>query len=196
MLSLLIVLATFAHATIWPQPQSMIFAGGSVTTCPSFQFLSMQPNPIVNRAFQRYQQLIFGTESRKAASNQRRTVCLESLVVSMQSPAIVTVDPFIDESYSLDVHAESSNATLKANTFVGVLRGLETFSQIFGSPNATATIAAVSIVDSPRFPWRGIMIDTARHYLPLATMLHVLDAMVIVLSLSSRLLIVKCTFHY
>lgn len=34
----------------------------------------------------------------------------------------------------------------------------------------------ISISDSPRFPWRGIMIDTARHFLPLPAVLHVVDA--------------------
>eukprot|EP01135_Chromosphaera_perkinsii_P001548 Nk52_evm18s207 gene=Nk52_evmTU18s207 len=35
----------------------------------------------------------------------------------------------------------------------------------------------VAINDAPRFPYRGVMIDTSRHFLPLATILTNLDAM-------------------
>lgn len=94
----------------------------------------------------------------------------------MQNYTLANVLPGMDESYSLVVDNVGDTGTLKAANFVGVLRGLETFAQLFSSPSAIA-IPAVAIQDSPRFSWRGLMIDTARHFLPLQTILHALDGM-------------------
>lgn len=55
-----------------------------------------------------------------------------------------------DESYSLDV--SDSRAFLKAQTVVGVLRGLETFLQLLEGDGKGYFIPAVNIQDKPRFP--------------------------------------------
>jgi len=39
------------------------------------------------------------------------------------------------------------------------------------------TCAPVSIVDAPRFPWRGFLIDTSFNFLTVDTIKRVLDAM-------------------
>ncbi|KAB0338806.1 hypothetical protein FD754_024323, partial [Muntiacus muntjak] len=55
---------------------------------------------------------------------------------------------------------------------------LETFSQLIYQDSYGTFIAnESSIVDSPRFPHRGILIDTSRHFLPVKTILKTLDAM-------------------
>ena len=68
-----------------------------------------------------------------------------------------------DESYELEVPA-TGPATLHAKTVYGALRGLETFSQLinFDFDTGTYTVADApwSITDTPRFPHRGLMIDT------------------------------------
>ncbi len=80
-----------------------------------------------------------------------------------------------DESYTLDV--TSSGATLTAPGPLGVLHGFETFLQLVQStPNGFAA-PAVHIEDKPRFPWRGLMIDVSRHFVPLDAIKHNIDAM-------------------
>jgi len=44
------------------------------------------------------------------------------------------------------------------------------------SPDGFAA-AAVTIHDQPRFPWRGLMIDSARHFIPLEVIKRNLDGM-------------------
>jgi hexosaminidase len=80
-----------------------------------------------------------------------------------------------DESYQLDVSA--SGARLAARTVTGVLRGLETFAQLAGPGPEGFQVPAIHIEDQPRFPWRGLMLDVSRHWMPLAVVERNLDAM-------------------
>ena len=89
----------------------------------------------------------------------------------------------MDESYSISVSA--SGATLNAPTVWGALRGLETVSQLArhtwttsdaGAVNASFNeICAIEIVDAPRFPFRGLMIDTSRHFMPVSVIKQVIE---------------------
>ncbi len=76
-----------------------------------------------------------------------------------------------DESYQLDV--SSSGAHLKAATVTGALRGLETLVQLIDG----SAVPGVHIEDHPRFPWRGLMLDVSRHWMPVAVVERNLDAM-------------------
>eukprot|EP01134_Creolimax_fragrantissima_P008184 CFRG8184T1 len=67
-----------------------------------------------------------------------------------------------DDSYKLEVNAEQ--ATLVSNTPYGALYGLETFLQLVQITPADAEIPAIFIEDSPRFKWRGVLIDSVRHF--------------------------------
>src|ERR1019366_8924567 len=80
-----------------------------------------------------------------------------------------------DESYTLDVTSE--RALLKAPTRAGALHGLETFGQLVTLAQDGFEVAAVHIEDNPRFPWRGLMLDSARHWMPLEVVKRNLDAM-------------------
>jgi hexosaminidase len=80
-----------------------------------------------------------------------------------------------DESYRLDI--SSSGAKLNAPTTLGVMHGLQTFLQLVQTTGAGFAVPAVSIEDSPRFPWRGLMIDVGRHFIPLDVLKRNLDGM-------------------
>ncbi|HEY1404427.1 MAG TPA: family 20 glycosylhydrolase, partial [Pyrinomonadaceae bacterium] len=80
-----------------------------------------------------------------------------------------------DESYTLEV--SDRQAVLKSVTAVGALRGLETFLQLLDSDRDGYFIPSVRIQDRPRFPWRGLLIDVARHYQPMEVLKRNLDAM-------------------
>ena len=94
----------------------------------------------------------------------------------------------MDESYTLDLDG-SGTCAIRARTFVGALYGLETLSQLVLSDGKAATPlssqspsyrveqAPWHIEDSPRFPFRGLMVDTARHFLPLNALRRQIDGM-------------------
>ena len=80
-----------------------------------------------------------------------------------------------DESYNLEIGDKQAKLTAPAT--VGAMRGLETFLQLLEGDKDGFYFPAVSISDKPRFPWRGLMIDSARHFQPLEVLKRNLDAM-------------------
>jgi hexosaminidase len=83
--------------------------------------------------------------------------------------------PVEDESYTLRVRP--LELSLSAQTPYGVLHGLETLLQLVERTDTSVSIPAVTIEDRPRFPWRGLMIDVSRHWMPREVILRNLDAM-------------------
>ncbi len=74
-------------------------------------------------------------------------------------------DSLGSEGYSLTV--TSSAITITAPTPEGLFYGAVTLWQIITAKplqGVSILVPAVSIVDAPRFSWRGLMLDSARHY--------------------------------
>lgn len=80
-----------------------------------------------------------------------------------------------DESYVLNI--DSSGISLKAKTDIGAIRGLETLLQLQQTNSESYYFPEVKIQDKPRFPWRGLMIDVARHFQPVEVIKRNLDGM-------------------
>jgi hexosaminidase len=58
-----------------------------------------------------------------------------------------------------------------------VLHGLQTFLQLVQITPSGFAAPSVTIKDQPRFPWRGLLIDVSRHFIPLDVMKRNLDGM-------------------
>jgi hexosaminidase len=58
-----------------------------------------------------------------------------------------------------------------------VLRGLETFRQLVVPGPAGLDAPVVDIQDHPRFPWRGLHLDVARHWMPIEVVKRNIDGM-------------------
>ncbi len=98
-----------------------------------------------------------------------------ALVVHADQPGKAVQELGEDETYSLEV--TPSGAKINAPTTLGAIRGLETFLQLVQVTPEGFTIPAVTIRDQPRFPWRGLMIDVSRHFMPLDVLKRNLDGM-------------------
>ena len=81
----------------------------------------------------------------------------------------------MDESYVLTVAPEG--VTLAAPETWGALRGLETLLDLIEPGPGGLSLPAVTIKDRPRFPWRGLMIDSGRHFMPVEVLKRNLDGM-------------------
>lgn len=83
--------------------------------------------------------------------------------------------PDSDESYDLDVTPQG--ATITANSRFGALHGMETLLQLLQNDGENTYLPLVKIHDNPRFAWRGVLLDSARHFLPISTIKRQLDGM-------------------
>ncbi|KAJ1936626.1 Glucosamine-6-phosphate isomerase (Glucosamine-6-phosphate deaminase) (GNPDA) (GlcN6P deaminase), partial [Linderina macrospora] len=138
-------------------------------------------SPVVSDAVNRYRDII-NRESFLAPVDFNRGVLktqgdFQGLVVSVENTD-ETLGLETDESYTLDVPV-SGKASLKAKSPYGVVRGLETFSQLVSSNGYGKVVAntPISIKDAPKFPHRGILFDTSRNWFSVDAVKHTLDAM-------------------
>lgn len=79
----------------------------------------------------------------------------------------------VDESYTLETLADG--VRLQAATTWGALHAVSTLRQICTLHDLSAH--GLSIEDHPRFSWRGLLVDVARHFIPLDVLLRVVDGM-------------------
>ena len=186
------------NETMWIDASSFRF------TTPSGTPPSSSP---LAAAFDRFFVVCFGshrTSANRAASGAGGIQPLSELIVRVQdqdTPLVLGVD----ESYTLTITQSQApasrgakesggegstgvsssvggwTATLDAPTLYGAYHGLETFAQLvrfdFSSQAYKVQGAPLSIVDAPRFAWRELMVDTARHFLPPVVLNSVVDSM-------------------
>ncbi len=81
-----------------------------------------------------------------------------------------------EERYTLE--CSGGAAVLAAPTVTGILRAMATLGQLL-APTATGgyLVPAVRVVDAPRYPWRGLSLDVARHFFGLDDVKRVVSLM-------------------
>ncbi|MEO3820864.1 beta-N-acetylhexosaminidase [Plantactinospora sp. B24E8] len=94
----------------------------------------------------------------------------------------LSVDPALPaEGYRLRVRPDG--VTVTGGTPAGVFYGAQTLLQLLPptvyrrAPVSSGpwTVPVVEIDDRPRFGWRGFMLDVARHFMPVAGVLRIID---------------------
>nr|XP_026243573.1 beta-hexosaminidase subunit alpha [Urocitellus parryii] len=177
--------ATWATA-LWPWPQYIQTSHRYYNLSPyKFQFRyhsrsAAQPGcSVLDEAFLRYRKVLFGSGPwpRPNLSEKQEKIKKNKLVVSV-STAGCTDFPTLEslENYTLTIN--DKRILLVSHSVWGALRGLETFSQVvWRSSDGAFFVNKTKIEDFPRFPHRGLLLDTSRHYLPLFSILDTLDVM-------------------
>ncbi len=81
------------------------------------------------------------------------------------------------EGYTLNV--SSKNIILEGKSFAGIYYGLQTLKQLLPSikQKETIKIQGCSIIDQPRFRWRGLMLDVSRHFFTVEEVKAYIDQM-------------------
>ena len=160
-----------AVVALWPQPRSLTTGNTALRLSPGFSIttsFSSPPQDLVSaisrtESFLRddkLQRLVVGRGASDAQAAQSAKVLSRlSLSLTGSNPAeSITKEvqkPYEerDESYSLSVPSDGSGATLKANTTLGLFRGLTTFSQLWYDVNGItySLETPMDIEDTPAF---------------------------------------------
>lgn len=90
-----------------------------------------------------------------------------------------------DESYQLNITSSGKVilAQVQAETIFGARHGLETLSQLVTkrtdgmNRNGLVMIKNAQLSDKPIYQHRGLLVDTARHFIPMNVILRILDGM-------------------
>ncbi|XP_004070040.1 beta-hexosaminidase subunit alpha isoform X1 [Oryzias latipes] len=169
---------------VWPLPHALTSSVEQYPLNPqTFAFdygkhsATQQGCSLLDAAFRRYFLLIFPDYT---AENGQLEVAANnsfSLYISTDHNDCENY-PNDDSSERYNLSVSAGQASLNAATVWGILRGLETFSQlVYQDDLGSYFVNETFIEDFPRFQFRGVLLDTSRHYLPVHAILKTLDAM-------------------
>lgn len=159
-----------------PQPNSIKIAEGQFLITSSTKFRvksnSKQLKDYVSRMIKRIE---FKSETFFKNKSLQDTIRNHEILIEA-SENIDTLTIETDESYELSVSKNQIHINAKTN--IGAYRGIETLLQLIQRDNQDgAYIKGIIIKDNPRFPWRGLLIDVCRHWIPNYIIKRNIDAM-------------------
>jgi hexosaminidase len=160
--------------TLMPQPSTMTVDSGSLALTSTFAVETPATHDerlqhAIDRAVRRAEMATGLPHAGTGVTPKTK------LVVKVDRPGDAVQSINEDESYSLKVTDES--AEIDAATDVGAMHGLETLIQLIQPGGEGYILPAITIRDTPRFRWRGLMIDCGRHFEPVAVIKRTLDGM-------------------
>ncbi|CRK88449.1 CLUMA_CG002241, isoform A [Clunio marinus] len=176
---------------IWPHPKSQASSVNFNTIRPTvFNFdIVGSTCDILEKALERYKNIIL-IQLRKVRfrvtntplDNKWRNVPeylghIDSVKIDLKTKCEKNPYLGMDESYKITI--SQSKGTIEAYSIWGMLRGVESFSQLlYVAPDARSlVINETQVVDEPRFPHRGLLVDTSRHFVSMPVLEQILDGM-------------------
>ena len=89
---------------------------------------------------------------------------------------ITSYDTLVPEGFHR-IMVDESGVLLESNSEVGLFYALQTLNQLLPSGEGQRKIQGMTIVDYPRFPYRGLHLDVGRHFFPVSFIKQYIDWM-------------------
>ena len=163
--------------SIWPQPQQL-------STSDDFYSLSSNVDivyadnskrcEVVDAAMDRYGTLIRKKLSTSSHLKWSPVDTIDTVEIIVANCEQYPSDGML-ESYTLAVDDQTVN--IYGGAEWGVLHALETLSQMIHEVDGRRGLNHTTIADFPRFGFRGMLIDTSRHFLPISTIKAMISAL-------------------
>ena len=161
-----------------PQPVSLIEGNGSFLI-PANLSIIIPKNEEVKKIAAAFSTQVSGATGYKINTKEGNTPAAKSITFLLSADKTIP-----DEGYRLKVN--SAGVTLTAKKPAGIFYGVQTLLQLFPpeiqrklpADRKEWNIPAVTIEDSPRFGWRGLMLDVSRHFFTVAQVKDYIDQMV------------------
>lgn len=162
----------YADPLLLPQPVAIQAKPGQFRLDDSVVFnppSSAALTVVANRFAQRLQRQT-GINLQQQGTGSSKRLNFELTGASSAIP-----QPDMQEQYQLSVDAQQ--ITLQAVSPFGLSRGVETLLQLIQHDSSGYYLPHLEISDAPRFAWRGLLLDPARRFLPVAVLYRQLDIM-------------------
>ncbi len=159
--------SAMAQVNIIPKPASLQVGNGTFTITPSTK-ISLSTAGLNRQAafFNDYLQKFYGFKLPLAQGSKagKNSIVLGYNKLNGSKPG----------AYSLEVN--NHGVTIGGDNAAGVFYGIQTLIQLLpAQPSKELAIQQVSIVDSPRFAYRGMMLDVGRHFFPVKDVKKFID---------------------
>ena len=160
--SMLSAHAADANYNVVPLPKSVVMAKGlpfNLTNATTIVYEGTNPEMKRNARFlSEYIQQASGIKTAVLDKRDKKAAAI-----------VLTIDPKVAgaEAYRLSVN--NKQVTIAASTPAGVFYGIQTLRKSLPvqTTGEAITLPAVTVADAPRFGYRGMMLDCARHFFPL-----------------------------
>lgn len=173
--------AQTAQLNLMPVPKKINLREGKFRINPALS-ISVSANPSDKKTHTAANRLYKAIIRKTGLTFQDRFITAknrnDSAEIQIRIDKPVEISIGVDETYTLSV--TEKGLVLRAQNSIGGLRGIETILQLLMNDETGFFFPYVQIEDGPRFPWRGLMIDVARHFIPLEVLKRNLDAMAVV----------------
>ena len=124
----------------------------------------------LDRAVKRFYKKLSGQTGTELGQGSDKVLILECIGSEKLYPSLGD-----DESYTITV--SEKKIAIKAPEETGIIYALESLLQLARQEEGGWVIPVLSMDDQPRYPWRGVMIDACRHWIPKEVILRNLEAM-------------------
>ena len=169
-LSMLSAHAADANYNVVPLPKSVVMAKGlpfNLTNATTIVYEGTNPEMKRNARFlSEYIQQASGIKTTVLDKRDKKAAAI-----------VLTIDPKVTgaEAYRLSVN--NKQVTIAASTPAGVFYGIQTLRKSLPvqTTGEAITLPAVTVADAPRFGYRGMMLDCARHFFPLSFVKKFID---------------------
>lgn len=179
-----------SKVSVWPQPVTMTTAGASSDTVvqlsppASLQGLALVTLPNcaaatadLTAAFARFTAAAF---PHATPPGNVPPTAIAAITVCMATAANIPLQLGINESYQLTIHPDRG-ILINCTQVYGCYHALETLSQLvlydFIAEGYFVYQPPIVVADAPRFPHRGLMLDTSRHFIPVPVLNQAIDSM-------------------
>lgn len=149
-----------AHLNLTPHPQYVALKGGDLDLSKGLNFTTTINDSLSGDMREYLNEWITFDES----TNAKLEFIIDSAFSSNKEGYLLVID--------------SRGVMIKASHFGGLFYGVQTLSQLLEfNSNSGASLPYIEIEDSPRFAYRGFMLDVSRHFFPLEFVKKQIDLM-------------------
>ncbi|CAG4980451.1 unnamed protein product [Colias eurytheme] len=176
---------------LWPHPIGYTYFSKTIVTLATnkleYKFQSVPSDAVhqyLAEAFKIFLKDVARLEKIDTKSRNKTREPVKKMIIQIDVES--DPDPRLrlntEEAYTLKIETIDNQVLIKISgvSFCGVRHGLETLSQIILLDQSTGSLITLShaiIKDAPSYKYRGLMIDTARNYIPVIDLMRTIDAM-------------------